>query len=256
MAKRASAPIGAPCWIDLFTDDPDRTRAFYGEIFGWTSESAGDEYGGYINFSKDGVPVAGAMRNDGSTGAPDTWSVYLATKDAAATADAASAHGGQVDLPPMPVMELGTMAYVVDPGGARIGIWQPGLHKGFGIYDEPGAPSWFEVHTGAYDASVAFYRDVFGWDAHTVSDSPEFRYTTLNHGEEQLAGIMDASNFMPAGAPASWSVYFGVANADATLAQIVELGGAIAEPAQDTPYGRLATATDPTGARFKLRQIA
>ena len=101
MAKRDTAPIGAPCWIDLFTDDPDRTRAFYGEIFGWTSESAGDEYGGYINFSKDGVPVAGAMRNDGSTGAPDTWSVYLATKDAAATVDAASAHGGQVDLPPM-----------------------------------------------------------------------------------------------------------------------------------------------------------
>ena len=46
------------------------------------------------------------------------------------------------------------MAVVTDPGGAAIGIWQPGLHKGFGIYDEPGTPSWFELHTRDYDASV------------------------------------------------------------------------------------------------------
>jgi predicted enzyme related to lactoylglutathione lyase len=240
--------------VDLFTSDPDKSRAFYGELFGWTSESAGEEYGGYINFSKDGVMVAGAMRNDGSTGSPDLWSVYLASKDAAATVDAAAAHGGQVELPAMPVMELGTMAFVVDPGRGRIGVWQPGLHQGFGIVAEPGAPAWFELHTTAYDASLEFYRDVFGWDTHTVSDAPDFRYTTLGEGEGQLAGIMDASAFMPAGAPATWSVYFGTDNADAALAKIVAMGGSVVDAAEDTPYGRLATATDPTGARFKLRQ--
>ena len=62
MPKRDSAPIGAPCWVDLFTSDPDKSRAFYGELFGWTAEDAGEEYGGYINFSKDGVPVAGCMQ--------------------------------------------------------------------------------------------------------------------------------------------------------------------------------------------------
>ena len=54
MPKRDSAPIGAPCWVDLFTSDPDKGRAFYEELFGWTSEDAGEEYGGYVNFSKDG----------------------------------------------------------------------------------------------------------------------------------------------------------------------------------------------------------
>ena len=39
---------------------------------------------------------------------------------------------------------------------------------------------------------------------------------------------------------------------DATLAKIVELGGTVVMPAWDTPYGRLAEAADPTGARFKL----
>jgi predicted enzyme related to lactoylglutathione lyase len=63
---------------------------------------------------------------------------------------------------------------------------------------------------------------------------------------------MDASAFLPDGVPAHWSVYFGVADTDAALAKIVDLGGSILQPAEDTPYGRLATATDPNGAIFKL----
>jgi predicted enzyme related to lactoylglutathione lyase len=249
---RESAPVGAPCWIDVLTSDTDRIREFYGELLGWTSESAGAEYGGYINFAKDGVPVAGCMHNDGTSGSPDLWSIYLASKDAAATVDAAAANGGAVQLPPMPVMDLGTMAYVTDPGGARIGVWEPGLHRGFGVYDEIGAPSWFELHTRAYAASVAFYRDVFGWDAVAMSDTPEFRYTTLGEGEGALAGVMDSSPYAPEGTPGDWAVYFRVADTDAALAKIAALGGATVTPAQDTPYGRLATAADPTGSQFKL----
>jgi predicted enzyme related to lactoylglutathione lyase len=30
------------------------------------------------------------------------------------------------------------------------------------------------------------------------------------------------------------------------------MGGDVVQPAEDTPYGRLAVATDPTGAAFKL----
>ena len=39
---------------------------------------------------------------------------------------------------------------------------------------------------------VETHREVFGWDTHAMSDTPEFRYTTLGEGESQLAGIMDA----------------------------------------------------------------
>ncbi|MGZ8764178.1 MAG: VOC family protein [Acidimicrobiia bacterium] len=252
MPKRDVAPVGAPCWIDLMTSDPCASRAFYGELFGWTSEEAGPEYGGYINFSLDGLPVAGGMRNDGESGMPDLWSVYLATADAGATVDAATAAGGQVIVAAMDVGELGRMAVVTDAGGAAIGAWQPGLHTGFGILGETGAPTWFELHTRDYDASVAFYRTVFHWDAHTMSDTPEFRYTTLGEGDDQLAGVMDAGASLPDDVPAFWTIYFAVDDADAALTQIVELGGSVVMGAEDTPYGRLATAADPTGARFRL----
>jgi predicted enzyme related to lactoylglutathione lyase len=252
--RRETAPIGAPCWTDLFTSDPDRTHAFYVEIFGWTVEPPNEEFGGYVNFAKDGVRVAGSMRSDPSAGTPDVWSVYLAVRDAAATVEAATKQDSQVIVPAMPVGTLGTMAVVTDPGGAAIGMWQPGDHKGFGILDEPGAPSWFELHTRDYDASVEFYKDVFAWDAHTAADEPGFRYTTYGDGDAALAGIMDASAFLPDGVPSYWAVYFHVENADKTLEQITDLGGSVVQAAADTPYGRLATASDPTGATFKLRQ--
>jgi predicted enzyme related to lactoylglutathione lyase len=250
--KRDSAPSGAPCWVDLFTSDPESTEAFYGELFGWTAESTGDEFGGYVNFSKDGLPVAGLMKNDGTAGAPDTWSVYLATPDASATVDAAVTKGGQALLPPMEVADLGIMAMVSDAGHAPIGCWQPGSFQGFGVLAEPGTPTWFELHTRDYDAAVDFYREVFGWDTHVASDSPEFRYTTLGEGDGQLAGVMDATAFLPDGVPPYWAVYFGTEDTDATVTRIVELGGSIIRPAEDTPYGRIAMAADPTGATFRV----
>jgi uncharacterized protein len=250
--QRDSAPVGAPCWVDLFTSDPEKSRAFYGQLFGWTAEEAGEEYGGYINFQKDGLSVAGCMRNDGQSGMPDLWSVYLATDDAQATTDVAVANGGGVLVPAMKVMELGSMAVVTDAGQAAIGAWQPGLHRGFHVLGEPGTPTWFELHTRDYDASVRFYREVFKWDTYVTGDTPEFRYTTLGQGDAMLAGIMDATAFLPEGVPAHWSVYFGVDDADAALATVVDLGGSVVVPAEDTPYGRLAQAADSTGALFKL----
>ncbi|MGH9154856.1 MAG: VOC family protein [Acidimicrobiales bacterium] len=252
MPKRDSAPVGAPCWVDLFTSDPDRSQAFYRELFGWTAKDAGEEYGGYVNLLADGVPVAGCMRNDGQSGMPDVWSVYLATDDAEEVVDKAVAHGGQVIVPAMKVMELGSMAVVTDAGQAAIGTWQPGIHKGFGVFAEPSTPSWFELHTRDYDACVQFYRDVFKWDTHVMSDTPELRYTTLGEGDDALAGIMDSTSLLPEGVPAHWAVYFGVDDADAALAKIADLGGRVVRPAEDTPYGRLAQAADPTGAHFMI----
>ena len=36
----------------------------------------------------------------------------------------------------------------------------------------------------------------------------------------------------------------------------MELGGKVTQPAEDTPYGRLAQAADPTGTAFKLMASA
>jgi predicted enzyme related to lactoylglutathione lyase len=244
------------------TSDTERARSFYGQLFGWTTEEPAREFAGYVNFRKDGIRVAGCMGDrSGSDKAgsdnpaadkPDAWSVYLATDDARRTVDAARANGGQLIVPAMDVGDLGAMAVIADPGGAAIGVWQPDRFQGFGIFGEPGTPRWFELHTRGYHAAVSFYREVFGWDTHVVSDTDEFRLTTIGDGEGQLAGIMDASGYLPEGVPSHWQVYFGVDDTDRALATITDLGGSLLEPARETPFGRLAAAADPAGATFKL----
>lgn len=252
MPARETAPIGAPCWVDLITSDPPRSRAFYCQLFGWTAEEPVEEFGGYFNFRKNGIRVAGCMASQPGSGVRDVWSVYLATDDIAKTLKGVVTHGGQVHVDATPVADLGRMAFVADPDGAGVGVWQPGRHPGFGILSEAGAPSWFELHTRDYAAAVDFYRDVFRWDTHVLSDTPDLRYVTLRHEDEWLAGVMDAAGTLPDGVPAHWLVYFGVDDADAALAQVIELGGSVVTGAEDTPYGRLAAVADPTGARFNL----
>ncbi|WP_405484749.1 VOC family protein [Nocardia sp. NBC_00511] len=252
---------GDPIWVDLFTSDADRAIAFYGELFGWTAERAGEEFGGYITFRKDGKAVAGGMTNDG-TGGPDQWTIYLQSSDAKATADAAVAHGGMVVVPVGDVGELGRFAILGDSGGVGVGVWEPAQMTGFeargtvgdGVWtDHVGTPSWFELHTAAYDGALAFYREVFGWkDPFTIADTPEFRYTTIHSTTPMLGGVMDSTQFLPPGVPGGWRVYFGVEDVDAAVAKVVELGGSVETAAEDTPYGRLAAVADPTGTRFSL----
>src|SRR5260370_37513893 len=91
--------------------------------------------------------VAGYRASQPDCGRPDIWSSYLAAHDAAHTLDAAVDQGGQVVVPVTNVGELGTMAVITDPGGARVGIWQPAAFPGFAVRDQPGTPTWFELHT-------------------------------------------------------------------------------------------------------------
>jgi len=248
---RDGAPAGAPCWIDLFTDDAPAAHAFYGALFGWTVDIA-EDFGGYGTFHRDGVAVGGVMGNDTPGHPANFWSVYLRVDDIAATVEAAKASGGGEILAPMAVGDLGQMGVITDPSGAAPGLWQVGSFPGIGVLAEPNAPAWFELHTMGYDAVLPFYRDVFGWDITTVSDAPEFRYSTLGEGENGLAGVMDDSVHAPEDSPSFWNVYIAVADADATAAQAVELGGAVEMPPENTPYGRLAVLTDTTGSRVSI----
>jgi uncharacterized protein len=255
MSKRDKAPLGSPCWTDLWTSDVEGSRKFYGELFGWEADEPDPAFGGYFIFNLNGTPVAGAMGGMGDMKASNTWKVFLDTDEITKTMQAAEANGANIISPPMAVADLGMQAVLSDPTGAELGAWQAGTFPGFTVLNENGAPSWFELHTRDHAAAVEFYRSVFHWDTSDVGDTDEFRYTVMRDpsGDGELAGIMDASGFLPQGAPSQWSVYWEVEDADKTVAKVKALGGSVATAPEDTPYGRLAAVADPTGATFKLR---
>lgn len=249
-------PAGAPCWIDLMTSDPAKAREFYTALFGWSYEVGDQEtYGGYIMAFKDGKSVAGLMQSSqDDAGYPDMWTTYLRVEDIDATVAAATAAGAVTYMPPMDVPEQGKMAMLGDPGGASVGVWEFGGHTGFQAHAVNGAANWHELWSKNYPAAVKFYEDVFGWNTSVMADTPDFKYTTLGKGQEALAGIMDAANELPEQVPSNWQVYFQVDDTDAAVATALSLGATVIQPAADTPFGRLAGLTDPTGAMFKIMQ--
>ncbi len=254
MSVRETVPPGAPIWIDLTTSDQPASRAFYAELLGWDSGEPDPELGGYSNFTLAGELVAGCVPAMGANS--DGWGVYLATEDAEKTCEQVLAAGGTVRAPAMAVRELGTMAIVADPSGASIGLWQPGTHRGLRTLGEPGHAAWFELHTAAYDTTLQFGREVFGWTTQVHADSPEFRYSTGSVDGAEVVGVMSSDGTRPEGdtgsAAPQWSTYLQVEDLDATLTRAVALGATVVHPPHDSPWGRLVALKDPTGALVKL----
>ena len=255
MTTRDPTRPGTPCWADLWTSDIEGSRTFYARLFGWEPLDPEPQFGGYFNFARQGVWTAGCMGDMGDAAATDTWKPYLATDDVAKTVAAAEAAGAQIAVPGMPVADLGIQSVLIDPTGAALGLWQAGSWPGFSVVEEHGAPSWFELHTGQYAEALTFYREVFGFDVTTVSDSDEFRYSTLRRpGEEtELGGVCDDRAVLADGEPAHWLIYWEVDDVDAAVDQVAALGGTVHAGANSTPYGRIAVVADPSGATFALR---
>ncbi|GAB2449366.1 putative enzyme related to lactoylglutathione lyase [Conyzicola lurida] len=246
---------GQPRWADLVSRDTDRAVDFYTGLFGWQATAAPSEFGGYITFSRDGHNVGGLMENGPDPGVDDIWTVYLEVDDARETAEAAQTEGAEV-LELEDLADLGTWLVITDPTGARVGGWQNIAHTGFETTRGAGAPVWAEEHTRDYRAAVAFYETVFGWETEVLSDTDDYRFTTLGRGADAVAGIQDDSATLAEIEPSYWELYFGVANANETAVRITELGGALLERVADTEYGRMGHAVDPTGARFAILQVA
>ena len=97
---------------------------------------------------------------------------------------------------------------------------------------------------------------VFESEPRVAALSPARRRCPQPAGGEELLGVMDGAGMLPEGATSKWVTFFGADDVDKTLAVITDHGGSVVRAADDTPYGRLAAAADPTGALFTLSSLA
>jgi uncharacterized protein len=242
---------GTPCWVDLAVDDIAKAGRFYAGVFGWEVQAGPPEAGGYAMCLVNGRAVAGIGPKQGPPGIPSTWTTYLASADADATARAVGNAGGQVLVAPMDVMDAGRMVIAADPAGAVFGVWQARSHTGMGFANEPGSVVWNENLSRDFEGNKAFYHAVFGYEYGDLGDEG-FRYATLKVGGREVAGIGELDSSLPSEVPAHWAVYFAVEDTDAAIAKVAGAGGSVTRPPWDSPYGRMAGVADDQGAAFMV----
>lgn len=242
-------PNGTPCWIDYGASDVDAAKDFYGSLLGWEFTSAGGpEYGGYLIATRNGEAAAGLSPLMNSEDSP-AWTTYFAADDAQATADRVRAAGGTVVVEPMEVGPMGTMVIALDPQNNAFGLWQSGLNTGVRVYNEPGALVWNEAAVDDPAPARQFYSAVFGFNFDDVPGAEG--YTTFAAGESPLGGL---GGLQP-GAPKGWTVCFGLASVDDSVARVEAAGGKVTMAARDTEFGRFAVLEDPWGAGFSVMQV-
>ena len=153
-------------------------------------------------------------------------------------------------------MQAGRMAIYAHPSGGMFGAWQAGEHTGAQLVNEPVSLAWHSLMTRDVDAATSFLEAIFEGmraESQNFGDNP---YTILMLGEAGVAGVTPMPPGVPDEAPAFWNVSFAVADADATAARAVELGGSVIMEPMDMPgVGRIAGLADPYGASFSIGQL-
>ncbi|HET6508269.1 MAG TPA: VOC family protein [Baekduia sp.] len=108
--------VGAWCWDDLQTGDPEAAAPFYEGLFGWSVTDVPGAGGAYRSIGHEGRAIAGIMRAARPIDRP-YWTVYVGVEDVDAALRRSADAGGRVIVEPMSVPS-GRFAVGLDPQGA------------------------------------------------------------------------------------------------------------------------------------------
>jgi len=117
-------------WNELLTSDVEASKKFYGELFGWESETKAIAPGwDYTLFKKGDAMVGGMFGITPEMGPiPPHWLSYVMCADIEADLAKAKAAGATVLKGPFEVPDTGTLAVIQDPQGAVFALWQCALN--------------------------------------------------------------------------------------------------------------------------------
>jgi uncharacterized protein len=248
---------GSFCWAELATTDPAAAKSFYSRLFKWGAEDQSMGEGmSYTVLQVQGQAAAGmyGLTPDMlARGVPPHWMVHFTVLDASQTAAKAKDLGGTIVAGPLDAHDIGRMAVIEDPTGAKFAVWQPLRHIGATIVNEIGTPAWPELATRDTGKAEAFYTKLLGWGV--KKSSMPMPYTEWQLGGQSIGGMMEM-NGQWGQAPPHWMVYIMVADCDAAAERAVQLGGTLCVPPTDIPkVGRFSVLGDPQGAYFSIIQV-
>jgi len=235
-----AAPGDSISRLVLSVADVERAKAFFGGLFGWEFGPADGE-DGHVLHEVTNAGIALGLSNDAGgcpvhAGEPP-HRVYIGVADAEAAVARVQRAGGRVE-------HAGTDAITQcrDDQGTPIGIWpapvQPSPATASGV------PEYVTFEVADAGRARRFYEAVFGW-APEPGDSP---------GGYHIPNTTFPCGIYATDAAIGLRVSYRVANLDAVLARVTELGGTSDEPVEN-PVGWSADCVDDQGTPFSLLQL-
>jgi predicted enzyme related to lactoylglutathione lyase len=241
MGERTSHPPGTFSWAELATSDAEAAKAFYAQLFRWEYDDnpIGDGQV-YTMAARDGGTVAALFGSD----QPPHWNCYVTVASADESVAKAKDAGGTELHEPFDVMDVGRMAFVADPAGAAIFLWEPRRHIGAQLVNQPGALNWNDLVTPDPDGAERFYGALFGWTFEEHQEVPGYR--VIKNGDHENGGVFPRED-----APPGWIPYFGHEDVGRVIEEVPGLGGEVLNAFQMW-QGSIGVVSDPQGAPFAL----
>jgi uncharacterized protein len=232
--------------FELNGPDPEGTAKFYGELFGWHTQTVPGDY--VVIDTHGGGGINGGIGKS-SDGQPSVV-VYVLDQDITAQLSKAESLGAKTITPVTVMPDVVTFAKFIDPQGNVVGLVQGREGEGPGVSsgDNPEV-SWFELLSGDPKAAWGFYRSLFGWEIKT-SESEQMAYGEVH--VEQGHGISGGIGKSQDGQP-HVNLYARVDDLHKYLERAESLGGkALMQPMEVGEGTTIAMFADPQGTWFGL----
>jgi uncharacterized protein len=245
-------------WRDLMSVDPEASSAFFTALCGWTEIPIEIEpFGTYRQLFHGDEVFGGVLALDPAIGHPSHWVSYIDVQIIEAAVAKTARLGGLVASQPSEIPGVGWFATLADKQSVLFCMlqWSADAARPEERSDqpEPGAVAWNELLTADPSSAAAFYGKLFNWQMRTTR-LPRGDYRTMLRDGKPEAGIIKRLSGMNMSA---WLIYFEVADLDASLAKVAELGErVVSEIIEEEGVGRFPYAADPTEAGFGLVQSA
>lgn len=118
--------IGEFCWNELATPDLQKSKEFYGKVFGWefVENKMGDMT--YTMIKINGKEGGGmwSIPQDKQQEIPSHWMSYILVENVEAALEKATKNGATVVKPVTTIKDTGKFTIIKDTTGAHIALWQ------------------------------------------------------------------------------------------------------------------------------------
>ncbi|WP_228990289.1 VOC family protein [Streptomyces sp. DH8] len=225
------------CWMDLKTRDLAGTATYFSKTLGWRFAVDEEDWRKATKIAIDGHLV-GSVSDLANPlyppGTPAHIAYYLAVDNVDRRAEAATANGARLVVPPFDTGDQGRIATLIDPVGAAFSLWQPYHFTGWRFPPHlAGVPHRMVLACDQPDKARHFYEETTG----TPLICADF-IATLG----------------PSASTPQWELAVDVGDLDSVVARAHDHGQDLATWSEKTGH-RVVRLSSPEGLTFQVRRL-